>query len=259
MKNSTFAGILVILLSAYSASSQMFRQVPFGLTESNLTEQIRDLKAKDPKISPEDLAANANEFFKANGIAFTVILDEQTCAKVRELAKDPKANLTISGGFQSIGGEKVKLVLPPVSIAKTDCGGCTVQLPVFEMTANSFITSIRGIKIQIVFPSNFSTNVIGLAGEDTSKFNKVWRVPYRSTPLGISYDQTVIYLGFNDPELSGLSLAVFDSGGFEICTRREAEENGPGKIDLEKKTTAEKHILFDRLEVKSRLVFKPAC
>lgn len=134
-----------------------------------------------------------------------------------------------------------------------------MQLPVFEMTANSFITQLKGIKVQIVFPANFSTNMVGLVSKDGTKSDRIWRVPFRSVPLGISFDQTVIYLGFSDPELSDLSIAVFDTGAFEICTRKEAEDGGPGKLETLKPITAEKHILFDRWDVRSRLVFKPKC
>jgi len=251
--------LIALVLLSCGVLAQDFKALPFGITESNFIEQIRELKAKDPKITPETLAATANEFFKTNGFSFTVFLGATECAKIQALAKDPKAKPALSGAFQSVGGEKVRLNLPPVAFGSEACGGCSVQFPVFEITQSYFVTKVNGINVKVVFPSNFSTNLIGLASDDGTKINKLWRVPFRSTPIGISYDQTVVYLGFDDPELSALSIAVFDSGGFEISTRKEAEDGGAGKLEPRKQGSPDQIILFDRWELKSRLIFNPKC
>ena len=55
-----------------------------------------------------------------------------------------------------------------------------------------------------------------------------WRLPFRTIPVGVSSDENVLYLGFDEPELAGLSLMIYSEGVFQFATRAEAELGGKG-------------------------------
>lgn len=59
---------------------------------------------------------------------------------------------------------------------------------------------------------------------------------------GLSYDENVVYLGFEQAELADLSLMVFGEGLFQIETRADVQNGGKGKL-LDTSTTAGSNIL----------------
>ncbi len=260
--------ILVITLllvgGCVSVASQQARLLPLGINESSLIDQILTAKATNPKIADVDLARSANELFQLNGMAFRIYLDADTCSKIREVKqkqKDPNAPVKLGVQLQSIGADRAPLTLPQPVLTSAECGDCYIALPILEFTSADFITKIMGHNIKFQRPANFNAEKIYLLDNtDTSKLVKSWNVPFRGVPIGVSHDTAVLYLGFADPQLSMLAIAVFDSGEFEITTRAEAEDGGLGVAD--KSTTNEprrKVIRFDRWKEKYLVSYLPPC
>lgn len=262
---------LIVLVVAFTiafaldAGAQMVRMMPFGVHESALIEQIRSLRLANPKIAPNELAKAANDLMLKHGIAYKLYFDAATCQKIREVKnaqKDPKEPIKIGVTLQSIGAERAALTLPKPNLTTPECGDCYVELPILEMTDSDFVTLIQGHNIKFSMPGNFTVNRVHLLDNaDVTKKVRTWRVPFRAVPIGVTYDQTVIYLAFENPELAALSLAVFDTGGFEITTRAEAEEAGIGRLESPKPPSEPGYqvIRFDRWENIYRLSYKPAC
>ncbi len=152
--------------------------------------------------------------------------------------------------------------MPEPKFASVDCGNCFVEMPAFEVTENDFVTLLSSQKIKFHLPGNFYVNEIQLLDTNNrTTIKRKWRVPYRSLPIGISHDENVIYLGFDDLELAGLSIAVFGEGTFQICTRDEAEDGGKGKIESNIKGSdpAFQLVRFDRWKNTYVVRFKPPC
>jgi hypothetical protein len=263
MKKIISSLILIFVLAEIGFSQA--RILPLGVQESALIEQIKSLKSSNPKITAAELAKSANDLLVKNGIAYKIYFDSATCQKIRAIKqsqKDPNAPIKLGASLQSVGAEKASLALPQPILTTPECGDCYVEMPILEMTDTDFVTLIQGHNIKFNLPQNFSVNKIYLLdNNDASKKIRTWRVPYRTVPIGVTYDQSVIYLGFENPDLSVLSLAVFESGVFEITTRAEAEEGGGGKSDKTTQSveTGNQIIRFDRWKTKYLLSYKPSC
>lgn len=256
---------LAIFILAADCTGQMVSMMPFGVQESALIDQIRMLRTSNPKVTAVELARSANDLLAKHGIAYKVYFDPVTCQKIRSVKqsqKDPNAPIKLGVSLQSAGAEKAALALPQPMLTTPECGDCFVELPVLEMTGVDFVTLIQGHNIKFALPQNFSVNKIYLLdSNDATKKVRTWRVPFRAVPIGVTEDQNVIYLGFENPELAELSLAVFESGVFEITTRAEAEEGGAGKPDktVQPAESGSQIIRFDRWKTKFLLSYRPPC
>lgn len=264
MKTASLLALLYFV-SAANCAGQLVDMMPFGVKESALIDQIKLLRSSNPKVTEAELAKAANDLLAKHGVAYKIYFDAATCQKIRAVKqsqKDPRAPVKLGVSLQSAGAEKAALALPQPILTTPECGDCYVELPVLEMTASDFVTLIQGHNIKFAIPQNFEVNKIYLLdNNDPKKTIRTWRVPFRALPIGVTEDQNVIYLGFEHPELAALSLAVFESGVFEITTRTEAEEGGAGKPD---KTTrpadaARQIVRFDRWKNTYLLSYKPAC
>lgn len=253
-----------VLFWADQISAQA-RILPFGIKESSLITEIRALRTANPKITDSELAKAANDLFQTSGISFKVYFDAANCKKIRDFKqsqKDPNAPVKLGAQFQSFGADKVSLALPQPILTTVDCGDCYIELPILEITDADFVTPIQGHNIKFQLPPNFTVNkAFLLDNKDPSHIIKSWRIPYRTMPIGVSYDQSVLYVGFENPELSALSVAVFDSGAFEVTTRAEAEDGGLGKlVKTDKPSESGGQIVrFDRWKTTYLINYKPPC
>jgi hypothetical protein len=126
-----------------------------------------------------------------------------------------------------VDGDAASLALPEARFS--DCGRCYMLMPLLQITSADFVTVVLGQNIRFHLPSNFeSSEVVLVDSKDKSTIRRKWRVPSKMEPVGVSYDENVLYLAFNEPELSDLSLQIFGEGTFQIGTRAEADEGGKG-------------------------------
>ncbi|MBK8467188.1 MAG: hypothetical protein IPL32_15325 [Chloracidobacterium sp.] len=192
------------------------------------------LKTANPKLTSQEFAEAANRLLEKNGIGFVISFDAATCEKIKNLKdqqKDPNVPIKLGATLKSVDAEGASLVLPEPHITAAECGGCYIELPILEITDKAFVTVVEGRNIKFQLPSNFYSNeAVLLDSKDKTTIKRKWRIPFRSIPIGVSYDENVLYLGFDDSELSQLSLSVFGEGVLQITTREEAENGGKGKI-----------------------------
>ncbi|MGQ0541308.1 MAG: hypothetical protein ACT4O9_05575 [Blastocatellia bacterium] len=235
--------------------------------KSTLIDQLKALKTANPKMTATEFAEKANVLLDANGIGFAISFDSTACErlkKVKEQLKDPNAPLKLGATLKSVDAEGASLALPEPLFASTECGGCYIELPLLQVTEKDFITMIAGRNIKFHLPSNFHVNeAFLLDAKDQTTMKKKWRIPFRSTPIGVSYDENVLYLGFFEQELFELSLMVFGEGVFQITTRADAENGGNGKLVeppiLIRSNPLTQAIRFDRWRNAYLIGFQRAC
>jgi hypothetical protein len=256
-----FAGAFIAALLSINAMAQQVAMERFKVGQSSLIEQIKALKAAEPKQTLADFVKAANDLLDKNGINFQLSLDAVTCEKIRQLKQeDPSKAISLSASLKSIDAEQVSLSLPSPNVAAPECGGCFVELPLLEITDRTFVTVLRGRNIKFGLPNGVQTNeAVLLDAKDPTKVKRTWKIPFRAVPIGISYDENVLYLGFDEPELSQLSLLVFGQGVFQIGTREEAEDGGAGKRSEMSPGSLEQQIRFERWKNIYIIKFKKAC
>lgn len=226
-----------------------YRAEPIAVDPSQFIEMLKELKSKEG--SSPAFIQNANALLDSHGIAYRISFDSATCQKIRDAKlkmKDPSAPLKLGATLQSVDAEGAQLGLPSPNITSDECGGCSIELPLLQLTSKEFIAIVKGRNIKFHLPANFYTEqVVLFDSKDNSTVAKRWPVPFRAKPVGVSYDSNVVYLAFPDPELADLSLAVFTEGVFQIATMKEAEEGGRGRsIPNTAKSPAEQKIKFER-------------
>ena len=266
MKQKLTNGVLGLLMVAVSSSAIHGQKVeidPLSVKSSTFVEQLKVLKNSNPKQSPEDLAKAANLLLDKTGISFVMSFDTKTCERLRTAKaaqKDPSLPLKLNGKLSSVDAEGASLAFPEPHFASIGCGDCFVELPVLEITDKTFVTVINGRNIKFHLPSNFLVNEVRLMdAKDNSLIKTKWRIPFRSSPIGVSYDENVLYLGFDEPELAELSLMVFGEGVFQVGTRSEAEEGGKGKSESLPADAGYGIVKFDRWQRSYVVTYKPQC
>ena len=214
---------------------------------STLIEDIRALKTANPKLELQKFVDEANKLLDKQGMNFSLFLDAATCAKIREAKskqKDPNAPVMLGGTLKSVDGDRARLSLPEAQITTEECGGCYLNIPLLQITSTSFITVLLGRNIGFELPGNVASGRVGLVDEKgTGAARKLWAIPRRMRPIGVSHDENVVYLAFPEPDLQDLSLAVFTEGTFQIATRAEAEEGGKGEVHLSSSSPAAMRIM----------------
>jgi hypothetical protein len=256
-------GLVIVAGSFIAISGQKVGIDPFLVKSSTFVEQLKVLKNSNPKQSPEDLAKAANLLLDKTGISFVMSFDAKTCERLRTAKaaqKDPSLPLKLNGKLSSVDAEGASLAFPEPHFATIGCGDCFVELPVLEITDKTFVTVINGRNIKFHLPSNFLVNEARLMdAKDSSLIKTRWRIPFRSSPIGVSYDENVLYLGFDEPELAELSLMVFGEGVFQVGTRTEAEEGGKGTAEPMPANAIYRTVKFDRWQRSYVITYKPKC
>ena len=250
IKASIAVLVFLTIACCVAGFAQQFKSAPLTVQRSAFIDQLKALRAADPKMPPSEFAAAANTLLDKHGIGFAVLLDATTCEKVRkakEQTKDPSAIVTLGATLRSVDAEGASLTLPAPTVPSGDCG-CYIELPILQMTEKDFITVISGRNIRFHKPSFFSAHeALLIEPADHNKVKLRWLIPFRGVPIGVSHDENVLYLAFPGPELADLSFLVFGEGVFQIGTRAEADEGGKGKhLNNTNSAAVDKKVQFDR-------------
>ena len=252
------AVVITVLCIAASQANAQYKADAIKVARSTVVDQLKALRSANPKMTSAEFAAAANELLDKSGINFAMSFDSGTCDRIKKVKmeqKDPNAPLKIGATLKSIDAEGASLSLPePRFPSSGDCN-CYVELPLLQMTDADFITIISGRNIRFHMPANFSTfEALLLDSKDGKTIKRRWRIPFRGSPVGVSYDENVLYLAFPEPELNDLSFLVFGEGVFQIATRAEAEDGGKGKqVKISTSPAEDSRMQFDRWQ-KSLLV-----
>lgn len=226
---------VIMVLTTVSIAGQQVKFSPFSINESVLLREIKTARTANPKITPEQLAAKSNEMLQKMGLEYYLQIDPSICDKLNaERAKHPKRPVRLLANLQSVDGDRAKLAVPEPLFELGGCAGCFLRFALLEMTADTFVTKVQGYNIRFALPSGVRATRIQLVDPmNETNILAIWRIPVRWVPIGISYDENVIYLSFDDADLKDLALAVFTEGTFEFVTRTEAEASGK-PVDLQR-------------------------
>jgi len=234
MTNSIFkfvSAFSLLILIVCAAFGQQGKVNPFSIKPSTILEDVRNLKIQNPKITPEDLVEKANALLSAHGFNFIFDFDPNTCQKIADARKNPKfadSPIRLNARLDSFDGETTQVILPESQTEKSECGICSVSLPVLEIAPTYFITTIQNRNIKFHTPPNFFVNEIFLVEPKfPNTIVRSWKIPARLTPLSISEDGKIIFLDLPSPELKDLVLSVYDNGALLFYAKSE--------IDLESK------------------------
>ena len=257
---------LFVTLLVFGAAISINAQYKAGnlrLKSSTIIEQLIALKNQTPKLTTDEIVKEANRLLDQSGINFMVSLDPATCQTLRKTKaarKDQSAPFDVSGTLRSVGADSVTLALPEPQFTDAACGDCFLEVRLLQITGEDFVTIISGRNIKFHLPKKVYTNEVRLVEPNDPKVTrKKWKIPFRSTPIGVSYDENVLYLAFNEPELADLSLFVFGEGVFMIGTRAEAEVGGKGKPEPAPANADYKMMRFDRWQRSYVVAYKPQC
>lgn len=258
------AGLFIFCIAQSTAFSQQYKAAPLKVTRSTFIEQVKALRAANPKMTADELAAAANVLLDKNGVNFAISFEAATCDRIRKVKneqKDPKAPLSIGATLKSVEAEGASLALPEPELTSFYNCNCFIELPLLQMTDVDFISVILGRNIKFHMPANFSTfeaKLLDAKNEEMVK--RTWRIPFRGSPIGVSNDENVLYLAFPDPELGDLSFVVFGEGVFQIATRAEAEDGGKGKLARPSTTPlGDSRTQFDRWGKSFVVSYMPPC
>jgi hypothetical protein len=237
MKITIKLSLLFVALCFFSVSlnAQQVTVKPFSVDRSKLLDDLKTARAANPKISPEDFVKTANSLLEKQGLEFVVAFDANTCRKISQAIadlKDKTAPLNLRAALKSPLGENANLLLPEIKFAKNECVSCFINLPILEAAGKEFVTRVEGQNVKFFLPANFILNEAFLVDEkDLTIVKKSWKIPFRSTPLSVSDDGNILYIGFSDPALSDLTLMVYSAEGvFQFAAKNEIDTAKKGVL-----------------------------
>lgn len=271
MKNPVCKLFLFFLfVFAFSSKAALCQQVKLSalpVKQSNLINDLISFKNANPGASLDELIKTANDLIDKQGFNYAFVFDENTCqsiAAARKKQTDPSAPLNLNANLNSVAGERTSLVLPAEQYDKSECGRCFVYLPVWEAAGTNFVTFIRGISVKFYLPANFYLNEVALVDDsDLTKVVRRWKTPFRATPLSVSDDGKILYVGLPQKELSDLALMIFDEGVVQFYARKDVEPDKKGTLlkDVPKDTAnpSLSFINFEKGEIKQTIRFSSPC
>src|SRR4051812_35859330 len=111
MKNSLISLAFISVMFSSNAMSQA-KLDPLAVRQSSLIDQIKELKAADPKMPVSELVLAANPLLDKNGVGFQLSLDAVTCGKIWQLKqKDPTKPLPLGASLLSVDADRVSVSL----------------------------------------------------------------------------------------------------------------------------------------------------
>lgn len=223
------AKILIIIVISCAAAFGQARLSAFSIKASTLLDDVRALKTQNPQIKNEDLVNKANELLAVKGFNFIFDFDSTVCQKIADARRSPKnagAPVRLNARLNSVEGEFTNVVLPESQTEKSECGACSVALPVLEITAKTFVTIIQNRNIKFHTPPNFSVNEISLVEPKASSVVvRSWKIPFRAAPYAISEDGKIVFVDLPAAELKDLALAVYEDGALLFYAKTEIDSD----------------------------------
>lgn len=207
---------------------------PFAVAQTNTVDDLKKLKAANPKIAIEEFVKTANSLLEKKGLNFVFAFDALTCQKIeqaKKARKDPNAPLNLRTALKSVTGEAASLLLPEPGFDKGECAPCYVSLPVLELTDKDFITIVEDRNIKFHLPQNFkASEAILVDGKDLTTAKTKWKLPFHTTPLSVSDENDILYVGFAESELSDLVLMIYGDGAFQFVAKSYIDTGKKGVL-----------------------------
>lgn len=178
---------------------------------STLMNDLRRKIKKQPKISSKELALYANNLLVQKG--FNYEIDSQ---EIVEANKHPKRVSTKSDkklyaySFQQPDGKKVQFELINSEAAMEGlCGENFFYIPCLEVSKREILIVADGKPCRLKRPKIFTLEKMSLVDQSMKKVLRTWEIPFQSVPIGVSQDQTKLYL---NTQVDQLILEVSETG-----------------------------------------------
>ena len=238
--------LLTFFLLAPSVNAQ-FVNSGFTVDSTDIYKDILKHITDNPDSKSEKFAEYANSLVESKGINYSFALDHKICDLVDgEFAKKTNAGLNelfLRGSFALEKGNATILKFRILRKNRGPCGRCLVKLPLAVATNQYFMLILKGQMINFRNPKGFEIDQVDLLDKnDSSKIKHSWRVPFRSKPIGISWEGTILYVEIKDKNLNQLALEVFSNGVIRFVAKNtlDLKETGAtvqykGNDNLEKK------------------------
>jgi hypothetical protein len=197
------------------------------LAPSTLMDDIRRKLAQEPKLSPAQLAAEANKLLAQEGFDFQFDL----CDFVA-ISNATRQTKRISGGAAQSSVTEYKYLLPlkqtngqPLILETSTtnepmeeslCGECFFSVPATRVTRTEIELVAGGRKYLVVRPRKFDLEEMSLVDASMRKVLRTWQVPDQAIPLGISADGRKLYLA---TAIDDLVLEISDTSSLRLLAR----------------------------------------
>lgn len=157
------------------------------IKSSTILKELRERKARNPKLSTRQLAVIGNKLLKAHGSNFSI--DPGAYRRV----PDSKYTLTYISG-KNVSFEVDEPFGGP-------CNEVILYLPIRKITAAEILLVAGGSTYRLKRPKEFSTEEFVLVDRSLKKVSRRWAAPIDATPYGISADGRTLYFhfDFHDP------------------------------------------------------------
>ena len=217
---------LTLLLST-TIFGQQVRINPFAVTASDIFEDLKQFKNSKSNITPEELSKQGDDLIAAKGLNFVFSFDADICRKVtdaRQQQKDKTKPVRLNAQINSVEGDIANITLPEIRFEAGGCGKCFVRMPLAEFNDKEFVSFVQDRIVRFYTPKNINYEEVKLVDtQNLSTVVRTWKVPFRSTPLGISDDGKMIVLNPPFDEFKEIALLVYDDGTFRFYPKKDLD------------------------------------
>ena len=240
-----FTLILLNILFLVTAANAQFVRSGFIIDSTNIYKDILEYKSNNPNTKPQNLVIYANSLVESRGINHSFILDDKICDVVdKEFAKkkNRKTNeLFLKGTFVPEEGDATVLKFPVLRNNRGRCGRCLIKLPIAAVTQRHFMLILKGRMINFRHVNGFGLDKVDLLDNtDSPEIKHRWLIPFRSKPLGVSFDGSILYFDVPYQGLDELALELFKNGAISFALKKNLDfkESGLSPTSSSKDSSA---------------------
>lgn len=173
-------------------------------------------------ITPDALAAYGNRLVARRGLDFGV----DACAVMAANKNAPRAPevsesaRVFAYAMRRVGGPSVRFRLIAdvydEQQSYRNCGECYFAVPALRVTRSEMLVVAGGRRYRLLRPRAFLVGEASLVDDSLKRVRRAWQLPYQADVLGLSPDQTRLYLklpDFDDVNWDDrLALELSDAG-----------------------------------------------
>lgn len=216
---------LIVLSSGYTpnVSTVAAKQSPtLTIGPSNIIDEVADKRRKQPDISPEELAAYANELVEEKGFDYEFNVCEVIGReRLKRVSGTSPSRVVYRYRMTRADGRKVALNFISENPGDAPCGECFSPIPSLQVTRGEMLVVSGGKRHRLRRPPAFHLDEAALVDGTMKKVLRTWQLPYQTVPVGVSPDGRKLYLEFYvEHELGDVVLELAEDGRAQFKARR---------------------------------------
>ncbi|HEX8290590.1 MAG TPA: hypothetical protein VF570_02465 [Pyrinomonadaceae bacterium] len=220
MRRALFAVCLALALGdaarpardSFAASTEAAAQGrPRTLRPSNILAELRQHKARHPRLSAAALARHANALLARKGLDYNFDSCEIFPTPDSYRPADSESVTLVYQMFRADGrGVSFTLVADEYGGV---CAECFMRLPALRVTKRGMTLVGGGAAYVLKRPASFKLDEAQLLDASMKRVLRSWHLPFQAIPVGISPDGRSIYLDFYEEYgLDELLLELSEDG-----------------------------------------------